>query len=193
MKISDRNLTLLCDFYELTMARGYFHSDIKDKIAYFDVFFRRVPDGGGYAIFAGLEQIIEYIKSIKFEKSDIEYLRSRGIFDEEFLAYLESFKFTGDIYSVPEGTVIFPNEPIMVIKAPAIVSILATSIFLSSLISFSISPWYPLLIPTTSTLFESQVSTIALIQAFIPWQSPPLQSTAILFIIISFSFFSIVI
>jgi nicotinate phosphoribosyltransferase len=120
MKINDRNLTLLCDFYELTMARGYFHSDIKDKIAYFDVFFRRVPDGGGYAIFAGLEQIIEYIKSIKFEKSDIEYLRSKGIFDEEFLAYLESFKFTGDIYSVPEGTVIFPNEPIMVIKAPAI-------------------------------------------------------------------------
>lgn len=120
MKINERNLTLLCDFYELTMARGYFHSDIKDKIAYFDVFFRRVPDGGGYAIFAGLEQIIEYIKSIKFEKSDIEYLRSKGIFDEEFLAYLENFRFTGDIYSVPEGTVIFPNEPIMIIKSPAI-------------------------------------------------------------------------
>ena len=120
MKISDRNLTLLCDFYELTMARGYFHSDIKDKIAYFDVLFRRVPDKGGYAIFAGLEQIVEYIKSIKFEKSDIEYLRTKGIFDEEFLAYLEGFKFTGDIYSVPEGTVIFPNEPIMTIRAPAI-------------------------------------------------------------------------
>ena len=120
MKISDRNLTLLCDFYELTMARGYFHSDIKDKIAYFDVFFRKVPEGGGYAIFAGLEQIIEYINSIKFEKDDIEYLRSKKIFDEEFLAYLESFKFTGDIWSVPEGTVIFPGEPIMTVRAPAI-------------------------------------------------------------------------
>jgi len=120
MKISERSLTLLCDFYELTMARGYFHSDIKDKTVYFDVFFRRPPDGGGYAIFAGLEQVIEYIKSIKFENDDIEYLRSKGIFDEEFLKYLKDFRFTGDIYSVPEGTVIFPNEPIMTVRAPAI-------------------------------------------------------------------------
>ena len=109
MKIDERKLTLLCDFYELTMARGYFHSEIKDKIAYFDVFFRKVPDNGGYAIFCGLEQIIEYVKSIKFENDDIEYLRSKGIFDEEFLAYLKGFKFNGDIWSVPEGTVIFPN------------------------------------------------------------------------------------
>lgn len=120
MNISERHLTLLCDFYELTMARGYFHSEIKDQIAYFDVFFRRVPDGGGYAIFAGLEQIIEYIKSIKFEDDDIEYLRSKKIFDEEFLSYLKGFRFTGDIWSVEEGTVIFPNEPIMTIRAPAI-------------------------------------------------------------------------
>ena len=119
MNISQRHLTMLCDFYELTMARGYFHSDIKDKIAYFDVFFRKVPDGGGYAIAAGLEQIIEYIKSIKFEKSDIEYLRSKKIFDEEFLTYLEGFRFTGDIWAVPEGTVIFPNEPILTVRAPA--------------------------------------------------------------------------
>ena len=119
MNISDRHLTMLCDFYELTMARGYFHSDIKNKIAYFDVFFRKVPDGGGYAIAAGLEQIIEYIKSIKFEKSDIEYLRSKNIFDKEFLEYLEGFHFTGDIWAVPEGTVIFPNEPIMTVRAPA--------------------------------------------------------------------------
>lgn len=119
MNISDRHLTMLCDFYELTMARGYFHSSIKDKIAYFDVFFRKVPDGGGYAICAGLEQIIEYIKSIKFEQSDIEYLRSKNIFDEEFLAYLSTFKFTGDIWAVPEGTVIFPNEPILTVRAPA--------------------------------------------------------------------------
>ena len=119
MNISQRHLTMLCDFYELTMARGYFHSDIKDKIAYFDVFFRKVPDGGGYAIAAGLEQIIEYIKSIKFEESDIEYLRSKKIFDEEFLTYLEGFRFTGDIWAVPEGTVIFPNEPILTVRAPA--------------------------------------------------------------------------
>ena len=119
MNISDRHLTMLCDFYELTMARGYFHSEIKDKIAYFDVFFRKVPDGGGYAIAAGLEQIIEYIKSIKFEKSDIEYLRSKNIFDEDFLTYLSTFRFTGDIWAVPEGTVIFPNEPIMTVRAPA--------------------------------------------------------------------------
>ncbi len=120
MKFSERNLTLLCDFYELTMARGYFHSDIKDKIAYFDVFFRRVPDGGGYAIFAGLEQIIEYVKAIKFENDDIEYLRSKGIFDEEFLNYLKDFSFKGDIWSVPEGTVVFPAEPIMTVRARAI-------------------------------------------------------------------------
>ena len=119
MKINERHLTMLCDFYELTMARGYFHSEIKDKIAYFDVFFRKVPDGGGYAIAAGLEQIIEYIKSIKFEESDIEYLRSKKIFDEDFLSYLSTFRFTGDIWAVPEGTVIFPNEPIMTVRAPA--------------------------------------------------------------------------
>ena len=120
MNIGERELTLLCDFYEITMARGYFHSKIKDQVAYFDVFFRRVPDGGGYAIFAGLEQIIEYIKSIKFTSEDIEYLRSKKIFDEEFLSYLEDFHFTGDIWSVEEGTVIFPNEPIMTVRAPAI-------------------------------------------------------------------------
>ena len=85
MYISERKLTLLCDFYELTMARGYFNSEIKNKIAYFDVFFRRVPDGGGYAIAAGLESVIEYVKSLKFEDSDINYLRSKMIFDEEFL------------------------------------------------------------------------------------------------------------
>lgn len=120
MNIKERSLTLLCDFYELTMARGYYSSQVKNKIAYFDVFFRRVPDGGGYAIAAGLEQIIEYIKSLKFENDDIEYLRTKGIFDEAFLDYLKSFKFTGDIYAVPEGTVVFPNEPIMIVRAPLI-------------------------------------------------------------------------
>ncbi len=116
----ERNLTLLCDFYELTMARGYFNSKIKNRIAYFDVFFRRVPDGGGYAISAGLDGIIEYIKSLRFENDDIDYLRTKGLFDEEFLGYLKNFRFTGDIWAVPEGTVVFPNEPIMVVRAPLI-------------------------------------------------------------------------
>lgn len=120
MITNERNLTLLCDFYELTMARGYYNSTIKNKIAYFDVFFRRVPDGGGYAICAGLEGVIEYIKSLKFTDSDIDYLRTKGIFDEGFLSYLRSFRFTGDIWAVPEGTVVFPNEPIMVVRAPLI-------------------------------------------------------------------------
>lgn len=120
MNISERKLTLLCDFYELTMARGYFNSQIKNKIAYFDVFFRRVPDGGGYAIAVGLDSVIEYIKSLKFENDDIDYLRTKGIFDEDFLNYLKDFRFTGDIWSVPEGTVVFPNEPIMIVRAPLI-------------------------------------------------------------------------
>ncbi len=114
------NYTLLCDFYELTMANGYFLSGKGDEIAYFDVFFRRVPDGGGFAIAAGLEQIIDYIRNLRFTDEDIEFLRGKGIFDEAFLEYLRTFKFTGDVYAVPEGTPIFPNEPILTVRAPAI-------------------------------------------------------------------------
>lgn len=117
---NEYNLALLCDFYELTMGRGYFNTEMKDKIAYFDVFFRRVPDGGGYAIAAGLEQIIHYIEDLHFTDEDIEFLRSKNIFDEEFLKYLRNFSFTGDIWAVPEGTVIFPGEPILTVRAPAI-------------------------------------------------------------------------
>ena len=114
------NATLLCDFYELTMANGYFELGKGDEIAYFDVFFRKVPDGGGFAIAAGLEQVIDYIKDLKFTSEDIEFLRAKGIFSDKFLAYLADFKFTGDIYAVPEGTPIFPNEPIMTVRAPSI-------------------------------------------------------------------------
>ena len=114
------NMTLLCDFYELTMANGYFKTEQKNRITYFDVFFRRVPDGGGFAIAAGLEQIIDYINDLHFTDTDIEYLRSRDLFDPEFLEYLRTFKFTGDIWSVPEGTPIFPGEPVMTVRAPAI-------------------------------------------------------------------------
>ena len=114
------NLTMLCDFYELTMSNGYFKYGYKDRITYFDVFYRSVPDGGGFAIAAGLEQVVEYIQNLHFGPEDIEYLRGRNLFDEEFLAYLADFRFTGDIYAVPEGTPIFPKEPIMTVRAPAI-------------------------------------------------------------------------
>ncbi len=114
------NLTLLCDFYELTMGRGYFHSGMADTIAYFDVFFRKNPDGGGYAIAAGLEQIADYVKNLRFTEDDIMYLRDTGRFDEEFLSYLRGFRFTGDIWAVTEGTVIFPGEPFITVRAPVI-------------------------------------------------------------------------
>ena len=121
MKVYDKiNLTMLCDFYELTMAYGYFNKGYKDRITYFDVFYRRCPDEGGFAIAAGLEQIIQYIQELHFDPEDIEYLRGRNLFSEEFLAYLADFKFTGDIWAVPEGTPVFPKEPIMTVRAPAI-------------------------------------------------------------------------
>ena len=114
------NLTMLCDFYELTMGNGYFEKGYKDRITYFDLFFRRCPDGGGFAIAAGLEQIVDYIQNLHFSAEDIEYLRGRKLFSEGFLEYLSNFKFTGDIWAVPEGTPIFPHEPIITVKAPAI-------------------------------------------------------------------------
>ena len=118
--MSKPNNTLLCDFYELTMANGYYELGKGDEIAYFDVFFRTIPDGGGFAIAAGLEQVIEYIKTLKFTEQDIEFLRSKKMFSEDFLNYLRNFRFTGDIYAVPEGTPIFPGEPILTVRAPAI-------------------------------------------------------------------------
>ena len=114
------NMTMLCDFYELTMGNGYFVSGMKDQICYFDVFYRNVPDNGGFAIAAGLEQVVEYIQDLHFSAEDIAYLRGRKIFDEGFLKYLENFRFTGDIFAVPEGTPIFPKEPILTVRAPAI-------------------------------------------------------------------------
>ena len=121
MKTEEKlNLTMLCDFYELTMGNGYFKNGYKDRITYFDVFFRKVPDGGGYAITAGLEQLIDYIENLHFSEDDITYLRGRGLFCEEFLDYLKNFRFTGDIYAIPEGTPVFPREPLVVVRAPAI-------------------------------------------------------------------------
>ena len=114
------NLTMLCDFYELTMGAGYFANGYTDRITYFDLFFRRCPDGGGFAIAAGLEQIVQYIQELHFDPEDIAYLRERKCFNEDFLNYLANFKFTGDIWAVPEGTPIFPREPIITVRAPAI-------------------------------------------------------------------------
>ncbi len=115
-----RNLSMLFDFYEITMAQGYFEKGYQERITYFDLFFRRCPDGGGFAIAAGLEQIVEYIQQLHFDAEDIAYLRERGMFSEAFLQYLENFRFTGDIWAVPEGTVVFPREPIITVRAPAI-------------------------------------------------------------------------
>lgn len=121
MVVSDKlNLTMLCDFYELTMGAGYFANGYTDRITYFDLFFRRCPDGGGFAIAAGLEQIVRYIQNLHFDPEDIAYLRGRKCFNEDFLNYLANFKFTGDIWAVPEGTPIFPREPIITVRAPAI-------------------------------------------------------------------------
>lgn len=115
-----RNLTMLTDFYEITMANGYYANGFKDITAYFDVFFRRVPDDGGFVIMAGVEQLIDYLKNLHFTNEDIDYLRSKGIFEEEFLQYLKNFKFTCDVWAIPEGTPIFPYEPILTVRGPVI-------------------------------------------------------------------------
>lgn len=127
------NLSMLCDFYELTMGNGYFVQSMQERITYFDIFFRSVPDNGGYAIAAGLEQAIEYIQQLHFDEDDIAYLRSRNMFDEGFLDYLRNFRFTGDIWAVPEGTPIFPREPIMTVRAPAIQAQLVETFLLLTL------------------------------------------------------------
>ncbi len=114
------NLTLLTDFYEFTMSNGFFSEGVGDKIAYFDMFYRTVPDDGGFAIMAGIEQLIEYLKDLRFTKDDIEFLRSKKIFNEEYLAYLENFRFACDVWAVPEGTPIFPYEPIITVRGPAV-------------------------------------------------------------------------
>ena len=114
---SERNLTLVMDLYELTMAYNYFKQGNKDQLVYFDMFYRKNPDNGGFAVFAGLQQLIECIKNLHFSEGDIEYLRSLQKFDEDFLDYLSDFKFTGSIYAMKEGTPVFPNEPLITVKA----------------------------------------------------------------------------
>ena len=118
--MDNRKLELVTDFYEFTMSNGYFAKNMNNVNAYFDVFFREIPDGGGYVIFAGLEQIIEYIQNLHFDEEDIIYLKNTNKFSNDFLNYLKNFKFSGDIWSVPEGTVVFPTEPLITVKAPLI-------------------------------------------------------------------------
>ena len=118
--MNDRKLSLVTDFYELTMSNGYFEKNMHNTIAYFDVFFRQIPDDGGYVICAGLEQVIDYIKNLHFDDEDIIYLKSLNKFSDGFLDYLRNFKFTGDVWAIPEGTVVFPNEPLITVRSPII-------------------------------------------------------------------------
>ena len=130
MQNKELNLTMIMDLYELTMANGIFTSDMRDTVTYFDMFFRRVPDNGGYAIMAGLEQLIEYMNNLEFTKEDIEYLESLNLFNEEFIDYLRNFKFTCDVWAVPEGTVIFPHEPIITVRGPAMQALMLETMLL---------------------------------------------------------------
>ncbi len=144
-KIQDqRNLTMLVDFYELTMANGYWKSGMQDTECVFDMFFRTIPDKGGYAVMAGLEQMIEYMKDLRFTEEDIAYLRGRGCFEEGFLDYLRDFHFTCDVWAMPEGTPIFPQEPIVIVRGPAIQAQLVETMVLLSIN-------FPSLIATKST------------------------------------------
>ena len=124
------NLSMLMDLYELTMANGIFYSEERDVICYFDMFFRRVPDEGGFAIMAGIKSLIEYFKDLKFTDDDIEYLKSLNLFGKEFLEYLRNFKFSCDVWAIPEGTPIFPREPIVTVRGPAIEAFLVETMVL---------------------------------------------------------------
>lgn len=118
--MTEKNLTMLTDFYEFTMANGYLEKGMANRRAYFDMFFRRVPDGGGYAVMAGVEQLLQYFESLHFTADDIAYLRSCKCFSEKFLQYLANFKFECDVWAVPEGTPVFPGEPIVTVSGPMI-------------------------------------------------------------------------
>lgn len=124
------NLTMIMDLYELTMANGIFTSDMRDTVTYFDMFFRRVPDDGGYAVMAGIEQLIEYMSELKFTDEDIQYLSGLKLFSEEFIDYLKNFKFSCDVWAMPEGTVIFPHEPIVTVRGPAMQALMLETMLL---------------------------------------------------------------
>ena len=129
---NNRNLTMLVDFYELTMGNGYIKEGVQDKRAVFDMFFRKIPDQAGFAIFAGLEQLVGYLKNLKFSQEDIDYLRSKNLFSEEFLDYLKNFHFSCNVWAMKEGTPIFPNEPVVIVEGPVIqAQLIETMVLLS--------------------------------------------------------------
>ena len=130
MKIDNRNLTMIMDLYELTMANGIFAGENKDTITYFDMFFRRVPDNGGFAIMAGIEQLIDYLNNLHFDDDDIEYLENLHLFSADFIDYLRNFKFSCDVWAVPEGTPIFPQEPIVTVRGPAMQAMMVETMLL---------------------------------------------------------------
>ena len=130
MQNKEINLTMIMDLYELTMSNGIFTSEMRDTVTYFDMFFRWVPDNGGYAIMAGLEQLIEYMNNLRFSDDDIKYLESLGLFSPAFIEYLRSFKFTCDVWAMPEGTVIFPHEPIVTVRGPAMQALMLETMLL---------------------------------------------------------------
>lgn len=130
MNNTQKNLTMIMDLYELTMSNGIFDSEMRDETVYFDMFFRRVPDDGGYAVMAGIEQLIEYMNNLEFDESDIEYLKGLKLFSEDFIEYLRTFKFTCDVWAMPEGTVIFPHEPIVTVRGPAMQAMMLETMLL---------------------------------------------------------------
>jgi len=130
MNNTQKNLTMIMDLYELTMSNGIFDSEMRDEIVYFDMFFRRVPDDGGYAVMAGIEQLIEYMNNLEFDESDIAYLKGLKLFSEDFIEYLRTFKFTCDVWAMPEGTVIFPHEPIVTVRGPAMQAMMLETMLL---------------------------------------------------------------
>lgn len=130
MNNAQKNLTMIMDLYELTMSNGIFDSEMRDETVYFDMFFRRVPDDGGYAVMAGIEQLIEYMNNLEFDESDIAYLKGIKLFSEDFIEYLRTFKFTCDVWAMPEGTVIFPHEPIVTVRGPAMQAMMLETMLL---------------------------------------------------------------
>ena len=125
-----RNLSLLMDYYALTMANGYFENGLKDKIVYYDMFFRKVPDKGGYVILAGLGQVIDYMQNLSFSDEDIQFLREKQVFSEGFLDYLKNFRFSCDVWAIPEGTPVFPGEPLITLRGPIIEAVFVETMML---------------------------------------------------------------
>ena len=130
MNKDGRNLSMLMDLYEMTMSNGIMDTEYENTVAYFDMFFRKVPDNGGYAIMAGIEQLIDYFNNLKFDKSDIEYLKGLNLFSDRFIEYLENFRFSCDVWAVPEGTPIFPHEPIVTVRGPVMQAMMVETFLL---------------------------------------------------------------